>query len=350
MKLDTVMKTLTLSTLTQRRALALLGALMVLFTLGTMAAILGNVAAMDHNRSLVYRTLALDIGQIPMNYLISRDDFPTRKLMIILALSVSGILLACNGALFYLLYRTNQRLNDAERTKSNMISAITHDARFYLTVLKGRIDLMRMKLEEGIPLLKSSEDLQIASENTVALSRLLVNLSDHELLSQGRMPVYPLNTDLKALLERLLVTVRFLLQDRRVNVQWEPADASFMMVTDARLAEQIVLNLLHNAHKFSPADRPVDLKLISFGGAFHLYVHDFGEGVAVGDRTRLFQPFTKFHPTIKGNGLGLSNARQIARLLHGDLQLLESHPALGTTFLLTLPRTWAENPDEKIPA
>jgi two-component system phosphate regulon sensor histidine kinase PhoR len=104
---------------------------------------------------------------------------------------------------------------------------------------------------------------------------------------------------------------------------------------------QVLLNLLHNAVKFSPDGGDVTVHVRSVDGLVSIAVEDHGIGVARADRTRIFERFYKAdRARVRGGGtgLGLSIARHIVEA-HGGRIRLESEEGRGSTFIVELPAT-----------
>jgi hypothetical protein len=114
--------------------------------------------------------------------------------------------------------------------------------------------------------------------------------------------------------------------------------------TDPGKLRQILVNLLANAVKFSDhGDVVLRVEMLDAGERVGFVVSDSGIGIAAEHHEHVFEPFWRSQPTSglrqEGTGLGLSVARQLARLLGGDLRLAASAPGDGSTFVLSLPVT-----------
>jgi signal transduction histidine kinase len=126
-----------------------------------------------------------------------------------------------------------------------------------------------------------------------------------------------------------------------VKLRAKLCEVDVLVAADAERFQQILLNLITNAIKFTPAGGSIDVACNVDGGAARVCVKDTGVGVSAGDINRVFQPFVQIdrHLTTaaqQGIGLGLSISRELARAMHGELTL-QSSEGVGSTFTLTLP-------------
>ncbi len=308
----------------------------MIFTLTVLTTILFNLKAVETSRSILHKTVALQIGKPSMQYVLRNDDFQSRKVNIIFASVVIILLLMGIMLLFYLLDKTYWQLKHAEQSRSEMISVISHNAKHYLTVIKGRVDLLLMKLEAGIRVNNLSRDLNMLRENTISLNYLIDNLKNNELLSQGKVAVFPAIVDLPKIIRKTLGHLQELITARKISAEFSAAESTFYVSADIRLAEQIIMNLIHNAVKFTREGGEVKIKMCRQDGRIKTYIHDQGPGIAPENWEEIFIPFTRLHPGLPGTGLGLSNSRQFIELLGGKLGIAESQPGAGTIFYFEL--------------
>ena len=118
-------------------------------------------------------------------------------------------------------------------------------------------------------------------------------------------------------------------------------DEEMFVAADAERFQQILLNLITNATKFTAPDGSVTVTCDEHAGAVRVRVKDTGVGVRLIDIDRVFEPFVQIDrhlttATQQGVGLGLSISRELARAMKGDLTL-QSTEGVGSTFTLTLP-------------
>ncbi|MEO5818020.1 MAG: ATP-binding protein [Gemmatimonadaceae bacterium] len=119
------------------------------------------------------------------------------------------------------------------------------------------------------------------------------------------------------------------------------AQAKLVARADREKVQQVLLNLLGNAIKFTSNDGRIDVHSFARNDRVVITVTDSGVGISLDDLTRVFEPFvqvdSRFTRAHEGVGLGLAISRDLARGMGGDLSA-ESDVGVGSTFTLTLPR------------
>ena len=122
-----------------------------------------------------------------------------------------------------------------------------------------------------------------------------------------------------------------------------PADLPLVQL-DAVMIEQVLVNLIENAVKYTPPGSPIEISAARQNGVVRVEVADRGPGVAAGDEQRVFEKFYRGHDaTIRGVGLGLAICRAILEA-HGGKIWAWNRPEGGAVFRFTLPTT--ERPPE----
>jgi two-component system sensor histidine kinase KdpD len=133
-----------------------------------------------------------------------------------------------------------------------------------------------------------------------------------------------------------------LLRDRPVRVEF-PADLPLVPI-DAVLIEQVFLNLLDNASRYSPAGSPIDVSAKVAGLMVVVEVSDRGAGFAPGDEQRAFEKFYRGHSErVRGVGLGLAICQAIVEI-HGGTIIAENRPGGGATVRFKLPLAGSSTP------
>ncbi|MCE1205393.1 MAG: sensor histidine kinase KdpD [Holophagaceae bacterium] len=243
------------------------------------------------------------------------------------ALALERALLAEQGAL-------DKRRADAERLRNALLSSVSHDLRTPLGVITGAVSTALETPDLSEPARR--ELLQSAQEEAQRLHRLVSNLLDITRLESGGLDLQtewmPLEEVVGAALNR-----RELAQlAHRVRVAL-PEDLP-LVAMDGVLMEQLLLNLLDNALKYSPPESPVDIKAWAAGKSLTLSIADQGPGIPAGEEERIFEKLARGQAASNrpGAGLGLAICKGIATAHHGRIQAV-NHPQGGAQFLVTLP-------------
>jgi signal transduction histidine kinase len=123
----------------------------------------------------------------------------------------------------------------------------------------------------------------------------------------------------------------------RVRIDTPPLDEALPATGEFRRALQVLVNLIGNAVRYSPADAMVWIRTEREGDMAAVIVADQGKGIAMEDQERIFEKFERVDPNEPGgNGLGLYIARRLARAMGGDITL-DSAPGHGARFVFILP-------------
>jgi PAS domain S-box-containing protein len=242
-----------------------------------------------------------------------------------------------------------RRLAEAEaanRAKSEFLTALSHELRTPLNAIGGYIDLLILGIHGAI-----SEEQRVALERVRASQQhLLVLISD--LLNFSRMGAGQIRYRIEAVpLDDVTSTVRPMMepqaQARQLALDWPTPDAAVVAMADRPKVEQILLNLVSNAVKFTAPGGTVSVRSCRREDQAALEVRDTGVGIPSDQLEAIFEPFTQVGRSLtshhEGTGLGLAISRELARAMGGDLWA-ESAPGRGSTFTLTLPLATPDAP------
>jgi two-component system sensor histidine kinase KdpD len=223
---------------------------------------------------------------------------------------------------------------EAERMKATLLSSVSHDLRTPLAAITGAASSL---LEAGDQLgdATRTELLSSIHQEAERLDRLVNNLLEMTRLEAGGVTIrkewQPLEGVLGAVLKRLDGRLR----DREVHIDL-PGDLP-LVPFDAMLVEQVLINILENAVKYTPVGSAIDVSAATVGGAVRIDIADRGPGLATGEEERVFDKFYR-SPGAKGRGVGLGLA--ISRAIidaHGGRIWAEPRPGGGAVFHFTLP-------------
>ncbi|MFN8447670.1 MAG: sensor histidine kinase KdpD [Anaerolineae bacterium] len=222
---------------------------------------------------------------------------------------------------------------ETERLRSSLLSSVSHDLRTPLAAITGAVSgLIQSEARLEPP---QRELAQIAYEEAERLNRLLGNLLEMTRLESGGVHVdkqwQPLEEVVGSALERMNTA----LVDHPLQTRL-PDDLPLVPI-DSILIEQVLVNLLENAVKYTPSGTPIELSAHAEPGAVVVEVADRGVGIPAGDEERIFEKFYRSRPaTTGGVGLGLTICRAIVEAHRGRIWV-SNRPDGGAVFRFTLP-------------
>jgi signal transduction histidine kinase len=186
---------------------------------------------------------------------------------------------------------------------------------------------------------EQNKQLEMVRTSAKHLLALINDVLDISKIEAGQLEVKSEPFDLRASILKVIGIVKPLAEKKGLVMREELAPGIGPLVSDARRVEQVLLNLLNNAIKFTDKGT-VTLRVERALGAIRISVADTGIGIKPEDLTQLFQPFRQIDTGLarqhEGTGLGLAICRRLAGLLGGDVHA-ESEPGEGSVFTLTLP-------------
>jgi K+-sensing histidine kinase KdpD len=222
---------------------------------------------------------------------------------------------------------------ETERLRSSLLSSISHDLRTPLAAITGAASSLLWREEEFDPDTRR-ELKESIYEEAERLARLVENLLDMTRLESGikaRQEWQPLEDVVGAALARL----ERRLQGRTVMTRL-PDDLPLVPIDDV-LIEQVLINLLDNAIKYTDANSPLEVSASSSDSGVMVEVADRGPGLEAGNEERVFEKFYRGERRqTRGAGLGLAICRGIVET-HGGRIWAENRAGGGTVFRFTLP-------------
>lgn len=222
-----------------------------------------------------------------------------------------------------------EALRQADHLKDALIAAVSHDLRTPLTTIKALAHALAARGEQDAASIEDEAD---------RLNRMVADLLDLSRLNAGALPMRIELNMADELVAAALQSVRGLRNGREIRI--EPRGGSMLAgICDLVQSVRVLVNLLENALKYSPAHSPVELGVERRGDRLAFTVADRGPGIPDAERERVFTPFYRPPNTatdVGGAGLGLAIARRIAEAQGGDVRW-EPRPGGGSVFTFDLP-------------
>jgi signal transduction histidine kinase len=242
------------------------------------------------------------------------------------------------------LEESNQKLVELDQIKSRFFANISHELRTPLTLLLAPLETLMQKFnrsfDEG-----TREVLSTMHSNGMRLLKLINDLLDLVRLESGRLEVKHESLDVSDFVKGLASAARQVADDKRLRLETIVDPELGTVVADRDKLEKIVLNLVFNALKFTPAGGRVELRADKKDDAFVITVSDTGMGISAKNLPYVFDRFWQADGTSKrkyqGVGIGLALVKELAEVQGGKVEV-QSTEGKGTVFTVQLPFKKAE--------
>jgi two-component system, OmpR family, sensor histidine kinase KdpD len=248
---------------------------------------------------------------------------------------VNQVALAIEGARLAEQARQTELLEATEKLQTALLNSISHDLRTPLVSITGALS----SLEEASPALDEEVRrslIETAREEAERLNRLVGNLLDITRLETGVMHLHREACDVQELIGSSLEQIGTPLKNRQVKVEI-PAKLPLVPL-DFVLFSRVLVNVIDNALKYSPPEKPIEIKARASNQTLEISVADRGEGIPVDDLERIFDKFYRVQrpDNVSGTGLGLSISKGIVEA-HGGSIKAENRRGGGAIFTVQLP-------------
>ncbi|MCL5057553.1 MAG: cell wall metabolism sensor histidine kinase WalK [Actinobacteria bacterium] len=232
-------------------------------------------------------------------------------------------------------------IEEMDSTRRGFVANISHELRTPLTIIQGYTEA----LMDGIARDDQQKEkylLNIYSE-TMRLSRLVNDVLDLRRLETGQISMNTGETDIADLIKAVADQYGGVVSGSEIRVLAGVTGERLTALVDPDRIRQVIINLVDNAVRYSPAGGTVEIKGEGLAGKIKVSVSDQGPGVAEKDRGLIWERFYKTSDSrlereYSGSGLGLSIAKEIIER-HGGAIGVESRPGEGSEFWFTVKRT-----------
>lgn len=245
--------------------------------------------------------------------------------------------------------KLNQRQHDiASRAKSEFLSRMSHEIR---TPMNGIIGMTAIALQQGQEKERVTDCLQKIQSSSNYLLGLINDILDMSKIESGKMKLEPCNFNMQEMLDTIRELMAPQAAARKIDFKQEICLKHDWFVADRMRISQVLINLLGNAVKFTPARGRITLtvreeKMVNESIYVCFAVRDTGVGIAKEDQERVFRSFEQAsgnNPAKhQGTGLGLSISSRLIQMMGSNIQL-ESEPGEGSTFSFCIPLRMGEN-------
>ncbi len=229
---------------------------------------------------------------------------------------------------------------EAQRLKTELISAVSHELRTPLGFIRSYATTLLSDDIEPIDSATQQKFVQIIDEEAAKLQQMIDDLLDASRFQSGRFSLETEIVALDGLLESAVDRARPALEQTGHTVTTRQRDGTLRVLVDPLRIEQVLRNLLENAGRYSDPGTSIELVVYRENDEAVVSVADGGDGISEEEQEAIFEPFYRGESArlrgVRGTGLGLSICSAIVEALGGRLWV-ESLPGRGSTFLFSLP-------------
>lgn len=230
--------------------------------------------------------------------------------------------------------------NDLEHLKNarnDFLASISHELRTPLTYIKGYADIAsRPESSEE----EKREYIAIIREETIHLTKLIRQLFELAQMDHNQFAIKKETVSLEVLFQSVIALVRPAFDEKQMSLAVD-CEPEIVALLDLERFQQVLLNVLDNARKYSPAGTQVILKGIRDEETITISIHDEGDGIPEEDLPFVFERLYRVDKSRSrqygGSGLGLAIAKEIVES-HGGSMTLQSEHGKGTTVRIKLKR------------
>ena len=234
-----------------------------------------------------------------------------------------------------------------ETMKDEFVLTASHELRSPLTSVQGFAELLMLERDKLSS--TQADTVEIILDNTRHLVRLLNDLLDLARSDAGRLTIKPAPTGVAPLVEDAVRTMRSQTEAARQTLHSQIEQGLPRVSVDRDRIRQVLVNLLTNAHEYSPDGAAIAVTAARRDGAVEIAVSDNGPGMAEDQLEHIFERFTRgdagLTQHVGGTGLGLAISKSLVEL-HGGTIGADSTPGRGSTFRVLLPAEQAPAPGE----
>lgn len=223
--------------------------------------------------------------------------------------------------------------------RDQFMTIAAHELRTPLTALKGNVQLAGRGLRRGDDLDRIAAMIGRASGQVDRLTKLISDLLDVSRLTDGRVAIERQPVQIDDLIREAVEVTSATAPDRQFRL--DLGEQGTEVTADPGRIEQVLINLIENARKYSPPESPIIITLRASEDEVAVAITDQGIGIPEREQERIFERFHRspnVDRNVSGLGLGLYIAGEIVRAHGGTLSVASAADA-GSTFTLTLPRT-----------
>ena len=237
-----------------------------------------------------------------------------------------------------------RRLRELDEAKTQWLNSVSHELRTPLTSIRSFSELL-LTYDDTEPATRR-EFIEIIVKESERLSRLINDMLDLARIESGSMPWHPKICDLVEMCNETCNTLRSIADKNDVYFEVKSGQEVVRIHTDSDRLQQVLVNVISNAIKFSPDGNPIVISIDADEEDVRFAVEDNGPGIPPEDRLRIFERFSQGSHDLTekphGTGLGLTISHHIIKFMGGQINVTDPVTLKGARFVVSIPRAISE--------
>lgn len=236
---------------------------------------------------------------------------------------------------------------EADRRKDQFLSVLAHELRASLAPITSGVEIVRRYEREDTV----RRACDIIDRRVQYQTRLLDDLLDLARTGHGKVELYKTELNLASVIANALDVTRPLIEGRHQQLSLSLPETPVVVAADATRLEQVIVNLLTNAVRYTPSGGRISVAAGREGNAVVVRVKDTGQGIPPEMLQRVFDLYTQVRPSGEGGGLGIGLAlvQRLVSLHGGTVEAHSEGPGQGAEFVVRLPSAAGAAPPASAP-
>jgi signal transduction histidine kinase len=236
-----------------------------------------------------------------------------------------------------ILLKNITQYKELDLAKTNFIATISHELKTPIASLQMCAQLIS---DERVGVLNEEQQKIVNSlkDETNRLSKLVSELLDLSQVETGNVKLTLGSVSPIKLVEQAIDSVKLQAERNNINLELEATKDLPEVKADMEKATWVLINLLTNAIRYTPANGKIEIKVEKIGNQVHFSVQDFGPGIEEKYLSRVFDKFFQIPGSTHGTGLGLAISKEFVEAQGGTITL-QSKYGYGSTFMVSLPQS-----------
>jgi signal transduction histidine kinase len=231
--------------------------------------------------------------------------------------------------------RLETSLRQRDRRRAEFLSTMSHELRNFLAAATNAVSVLS---KPGVDAETTARSTALLGRQLRSMSRLVSDLLDLARIDQGKVLLVHEVVDLHAIVRHALEAVQPAMEARAHRVESILPATPALVIGDSTRLEQVFVNLLSNACKYTEPGGYIQVELEPSAGEVLVRVRDNGVGIPSEEMAHIFDLFAQAEPGSRGGlGIGLALARGLIRLQGGDVTATSEGPSKGSEFVVRLP-------------